>query len=148
MRSIDDYSVTLVASRPVHFLRKQSNKWTAATEPELRTLMGLPDSLTLPSDKRGAVRSLGNAVAGGVSKAILDAAKKVACSGNTTFADRADDRFVFDAAVAGAKACLVWYHKRECVKRLAEKRMPTGLSLAAEKRMRAAVVKEVMDATG
>jgi site-specific DNA-cytosine methylase len=147
MRSIDNYCVTLVASRPVHFLRQPSSKWTAATEPELRTLMGLPDSLKLPSDKRGVVRALGNAVAGGVAKAILTAAKEVACNGNENFIRSADDQTVFDTAIAGAEECLRWYHKRESVKRQTEKRMPAGLSMAAEKRMRAAVVKEVMDAT-
>lgn len=148
MRSIDDFSVTLVASRPVHFLRQPSNKWTAASESELRTLMDLPDSLKVPSDKRGVVRALGNAVAGGVAKAVLKAAREMACKGSENFASCSDNRAAFEAATVGSEECLDWYHKRERVKRIAETRMPVGLSVRAEKRMREAVVKEVMDATG
>jgi site-specific DNA-cytosine methylase len=141
MRSIDDYSVTLVASRPVHFLRKQSNKWTAATERELRTLMNLPDWLVLPSDKRGVVRALGNAVAGGVAKAILDAAAR--CE-RRSFREIESGRSLFQAAIAGAEGCVAWYHERERVKSLARKRMPVGLGASAEKRVCEAVVRKVM----
>ena len=147
MRSIDDYSVTLVASRPVHFLRQPNNKWTAATEPELRTLMDLPNTLKLPSDKRGVVRAVGNAVAGGVAKAILNAAKEVAYNGGHNFTACADNQAVFKEALECAETCVAWYHKREQVKQQTKRRMPPGLSSVAEKRMRDAVVEEVMNIT-
>ena len=150
MRAIDDFSVTLVSSRPVHFLRP-SNKWTAATEKELRTLMDLPESLTLPSDKRGAVRAIGNAVAGGVAKAILEAADQAAEKGarhrTARIPDHSELEATFAETVDGANGSVAWHQKRNRIKHLARKRVPTGLSAAAEKRIFEQVVRDVMSAS-
>jgi site-specific DNA-cytosine methylase len=150
MRSIDDYSVTLVASRPVHFFRESTKKWTAASETELRTLMDLPDFLEVPLNKRGAVRALGNAVAGGVGRAILRAAKEtmtVCVCGRekwTFVKDDVEDRSVFESAIAGSEKCVEWCKKREGVKKAAKKHVPVEFSSTAKKRMREAVVEELM----
>jgi hypothetical protein len=109
--------------------------------------MDLPNTLKLPSDKRGMVRAVGNAVAGGVAKAILNAAKEVAYNSAHNFTACADNQSVFKKALECAETCVAWYHKREQVKQHTKRRMPPGLSSVAEKRVRDAVVEAVMNRT-
>jgi hypothetical protein len=112
--------------------------------------MDLPDFLEVPLNKRGAVRALGNAVAGGVGRAILRAAKEtmtVCVCGRekwTFVKDDVEDRSVFESAIAGSEKCVEWCKKREGVKKAAKKHVPVEFSSTAKKRMREAVVEELM----
>lgn len=144
MRKLNDQSIVCVASRPPHFLRS-SGKWTAATADEIKVLMDLPAAMPVPSDKRGQARVLGNAIPGGLSKAILAAAQEAA-EVERPFVGAPDDAPTFKDAVAGADACVAWVKMRERAKHVAEKEIgrQAGLSAAGVKRLREEVVTNVI----